>query len=103
MLLAEFHQPRNGLIVKLERRLAGEWAAQVKSLVAMCSSPTRLITDLSEVTHGDSVGKELRTWPSGLHAKFIAETCYVWDLCERLHLTLEERRARRLAASRIDV
>jgi ABC-type transporter Mla MlaB component len=103
MLRAEFHQLTNGLILKLEGRLVGEWAIQVKSLVANCSSPTSLAVDLSEVTYADSAGEQLLTWLCSLHAKFIAETCYARDVCERLHLTLEAGPDRRLATSSTDV
>jgi len=87
MLRAEFHQLTNGLILKLEGRLVGEWAVQVESLVANCSSATSLAVDLSEVTYVDSVGEQLLILLCTLHAKFIAETCYARDVCEQLHLT----------------
>ena len=89
MLRAEFHQLTNGLILKLEGRLVGEWAVQVESVVAKCSSPASLAVDLSDVTYVDSVGEQLLIWLCTLHARFIAETCYTHDVCERFHLTLK--------------
>jgi hypothetical protein len=48
-----------------------------------------MLVDLSEVTYVDSVGEQLLIWLCGLRAKFMAETCYARDVCERLHLTLK--------------
>ncbi len=89
MLRAEFHNITNGLTLKLEGRLVGEWAVQVKSLVAKEALPKRLVVDLTEVTYVDSVGEHLLTWLGTLHAAFAAETCYAHNLCEQLHLKLE--------------
>ena len=94
MLRAEFHKLADVLILELEGRLVGEWAVQVKSLAANCSSPRSLVVNLSEVTYVDSVGEQLLVWLATFQAKFIAETCYARDVCERLHLTLA-RRSRR--------
>ncbi len=89
MLRAEFHDIPNGLTLKLEGRLVGEWAQQVKSLVTKQALPKRLLVDLTEVTYVDSIGEQVLIWLCTLHAVFAAETCYGRDLCERLHLTLE--------------
>jgi anti-anti-sigma regulatory factor len=64
MLRAEFRQLANDLILELEKRLVGEWAVQMKSPVAKCSSPASLAVDLSEVTSFDSVGEQLLIWQS---------------------------------------
>ena len=88
MLRAEFHDIANGLTLKLEGRLVGEWAQQVKSLVAKEALPKSLLVDLTEVTYVDSIGEQVLIWLCSLHSVFAAETCYGRDLCERLHLTL---------------
>ena len=89
MLRAEFNQRNNGLVLKLEGRLVSAWAVQVKSLVSRRFVRNGLLVDMSEVTYVDSVGEQLLLWVRDLHAKFVAETCYARDVCERLHLTLK--------------
>ena len=89
MLRAELHHIENGLTLKLEGRLVGEWALQVKSLVTKEILPKRFLVDLTEVTYVDSIGEQVLIWLCTLHAEFAAQTCYGRDLCERLHLTLE--------------
>jgi ABC-type transporter Mla MlaB component len=88
MLRAEFHQIANGLTLRLEGRLVGAWAVQVKFLVSRRFVPTGMLVDLSEVTDVDSAGEQLLHWLGSVHALFVAETCYARDVCERLHLTL---------------
>jgi len=51
---------------------------------------TSLIVDLSEVTYIDSMGEQSLIWLCTLSAKFIADTCYARNGCERLHLTKVE-------------
>ena len=89
MLRAEFNQRNNGLVLKLEGRLVSAWAVQVKSLVSRHFVTNGLLVDMSEVTYVDSVGEQLLLWLRDLNARFVAETCYARDICERLHLTLE--------------
>ncbi len=89
MLRAEFNQSNSGLILKLEGRLASAWAVQVKSLVSRHFVTNGLSVDMSEVTYVDSVGEQLLLWLHGLNAKFVADTCYVRAICERLRLTLK--------------
>jgi hypothetical protein len=89
MLRAEFSQRNKGLVLKLEGRLVSAWAVQVKSLVSRRFVPNGLLVDISEVTYVDSVGEQLLLWLRDLHAKFLAETYYARDICERLHLTLK--------------
>src|SRR5271169_2944064 len=89
MLRAKFDQRNDGLTLKLEGRLVSAWAVQVKPLVSRHFVTNGLLVDLSEVTYFDSVGEQLLLWLCEIHAKFVAETCYARDICERLHLTLK--------------
>ncbi len=89
MLRADFDHRRNHLELKLEGRLVGPWAVQVKSLVSRHFVPRGLVVDISEVTYADSFGEQLLIWLRDLHATFVAETCYARDVCERLQLTLQ--------------
>lgn len=89
MLRAEFDRRSNGLALRLEGRLVGAWVVQVKSLVSRHFVPFGLLVDMSEVTYVDSVGEQLLLWLRDLQAEFVAESCYVRDICERLHLTVK--------------
>lgn len=91
MLRAEFDHKSDHLELKLEGRLVGAWAVQVKSLVSRHLIPAGLLVDISEVTYVDSVGEQLLIWLRNLHTKFVAETCYALEVCERLHLTPQRR------------
>jgi len=89
MLRAEFNHKNKSLTLRLEGRLVGAWAVQVKSLVSRHFVSNGLLVDMSEVTYVDSVGERLLLWLRDLHARFVGETCYARDICERLHLTLQ--------------
>ena len=89
MLRAQFDQRNTGLVLKLEGRLVSAWAVQVKSLVSRRFVRNGLFVDMSEVTYVDSAGEQLLLWLRDLQAKFVAETCYARDICQRLHLALK--------------
>ena len=88
MLRAAFSHKNDSLALKLEGRLVGAWAVQVKSLLSRHFVSNGLRVDMSEVTYVDIVGEQLLLWLRDLHAKFVAETCYARDVCERLQLDL---------------
>jgi len=89
MLRAQFSDKNDRLSLKLEGRLVGAWAVQVKSLLSRHFVSNGLLVDVSDVTYVDSVGEQLLLWLRNLHAKFVAETCYAHDVCERLQLDVE--------------
>lgn len=90
MLRAELDHKSDHLELKLEGRLVGAWAVQVKSLVAERFIPSSLLVDLSEVSYVDSVGEQLLIWLCVLPAQFVAENnCYAREVCKQLHLTLQ--------------
>ena len=89
MLRVQFNQRNTGLVLKLEGRLVSAWAVQVKSLVSRRFVRNGLFVDMSEVTYVDSAGEQLLLWLRDLQAKFVAETCYARDICQRLHLALK--------------
>lgn len=89
MLRAAFSHKNDGPVLKLEGRLVGAWAVQVKSLLSRQFVSNGLFVDVSEVTYVDSVGEQLLLWLRDIHAKFVAETCYSRDVCERLQLDLK--------------
>jgi hypothetical protein len=92
MLRAEFSEAVNTLRLRLEGRLVGEFAEDVRSLVARCTIPPGLVIDLTDVTYVDVTGEDVLTWLGRLGGKFVAGNCYSLDICERLHLPLVPRR-----------
>jgi ABC-type transporter Mla MlaB component len=86
MLRAQLDQSSEGLALKLEGQLVSAWAVQVKAHVSRHFVANGLLVDMSDVTYVDSTGEQLLLWLRDLHSKFVAETCYARDICERLHL-----------------
>ncbi len=98
MLRVEFHDAVNTLIMRLEGRFVGAFAEDAKALMTHTRPPFRLVVDLSDLTYIDAVGEEILSWMAERGAKFVAESSYARDVCERLHLPLSRRRA----AARLD-
>lgn len=88
MFRMEFEEVGTSLRVLIEGRFVGHFANEARQLIARRRFPTQLAVDLTEVTFVDWVGEEALTWLSQIGAKFIAESCYALDVCERLHLPL---------------
>ena len=86
MLRAQLDQSSEGLALRLEGQLVSAWAVQVKAHVSRHFVANGLLVDMSAVTYVDSTGEQLLLWLRDLQAKFVAETCYARDICERLHL-----------------
>ena len=92
MLRAEMQDRENGLIVRLEGRLTGKGAEEVRRLMARCNSEKELVVDLTDVTFIDSAGEAVLSFFSRLGARFVALDAYMLDVCERLHLPLARSR-----------
>jgi len=88
MLRVEIQGSPDTLILKLEGRLTGDDAEHTRALVMHGLHGIRLVVDLTEVTFIDSVGEEVLSFFGRFGAKFIAQTSYTLDTCERLHLRL---------------
>jgi hypothetical protein len=73
---------------KLEGRLTGERAEQVRTLVSRSNTEMMLAVDISELMFVDAIGEEVLSFFKRLGAQFLAETAYSLDVCERLHLPL---------------
>ena len=76
------------LTFKLEGRLTGERAEQVRTLVSRSNAEMRLIVDITELMFVDALGEEVLSFLKRLGAQFLAQTAYSLDVCERLHLPL---------------
>ena len=81
------------LTFKLEGRLTGERAEQVRTLVTRSNIEMRLVVDITELMFVDAVGEEVLSFLKRLKAQFLAETAYSLDVCERLHLPLFRKEA----------
>jgi hypothetical protein len=88
MLRVGTQQLDGSLICRLEGRLTGEGAEQVRTLVTRGDVRLKLIIDLTEMMFIDAIGEEVLSFAGKIGAQFIAETAYSRDVCERLSLPL---------------
>jgi len=88
MLRVKTNQTIDTLTFKLEGRLVGERAEQVRTLVTRSNTESRLVADITELMFVDAVGEQVLSFLKRLGAQFVAETAYSLDICERLHLPL---------------
>ena len=88
MLRVDIHDSANALSLKLEGRFTGNDAENTCTLMARCHDGKTLVVDLTEVTFIDSMGEEVLSFFGRFGAKFVAQTSYTLDICERLHLRL---------------
>ena len=88
MFRAELNRFSDGSLMKMEGRLVGDWANEVKSLLARGPVPKGIIVDLTEVSYVDAVGEQVLIWLSSLGARFVAKAVYAAATCKRLNLTV---------------
>ena len=91
MFRAELIQCGDESILKIEGRLVGDWADEVRALTTRAPFAKRLIVDLTEVTYVDALGEQLLTWLSSLGARFVAKGVYAAGICKRLSLALHKK------------
>jgi hypothetical protein len=91
MFRAEILWLANGPTLKMEGRLAGEWAEEARRLVTTGLVPKGLIVDLTEVSYIDSKGEGLLSWLGSVGAVFLASGLYTIAVCERLGLSPMQR------------
>jgi hypothetical protein len=88
MLRVEIQDPANCLSLKLQGRFTGDEAETTRTLMTRYRAGMTLVVDLTELTFIDSVGEQVLSFFDQFGAKFVAETSYSLDICERLHLRL---------------
>ena len=88
MLRVKMQESVDALTFTLEGRLTGEGAEHVRTLVTRCDPEMQLVFDLTEVMFIDAIGEEVLSLVKRLGAKFIVETSYALDVCERLCLPM---------------
>ena len=88
MFRVEMHDGADALVMKIEGQLSGSYAEQTRTLLTRCTTETKLVVDLTDVTFVDSVGEDVLSLFGRVGAEFIADNAYSRDLCERLNLPL---------------
>ncbi len=88
MVRITFEERPMGVTMRIMGRLVGHFAQETEQLILHRNFRADLVVDLSDITFADGCGEEALTWLGKLGAKFIAESSYSSDLCERLHLRL---------------
>lgn len=91
MFRAELRWLANGLTLKMDGKLVGEWAEQAQRLVTTEVVPKGLIVDLTEICYVDSAGERLLTWLASVGAVFVAGNVFATAVCERLGLAAKQR------------
>lgn len=88
MLRVATEELKGTLICRLQGRLTGEGAEQVRTLVTRCDSKLQIVVDLTDILFIDVIGEEVLSFIRKLNAQFIADTSYAQHICERLRLPL---------------
>jgi len=92
---AEIQWLASGPTLRLEGKLAADWAEQARCLVTKDVLPKGLIVDLTEVSYIDSVGEQLLKCLASIGALFVAGSVYAFAICDRLRLSPIQRIAER--------
>jgi hypothetical protein len=98
MLRVEMHDCVNAFIIRIDGPFTGECAGQLRTLVALCNTPMRLLIDLTEVTAIDSAGEAVLFWLGNVGYQFIAQSPYAADVCRRLDLNQVRKTSARVRA-----
>ena len=88
MLRMEFHELPDSMTMRMEGRFVGDFAEHARMLVARSKVPSSLVVDLSEVSFIDATGEEVLVWFKEVGVKFVADSAYSGDVCNRLQLPL---------------
>jgi hypothetical protein len=88
MLRVQIEDSADNLNLKLQGRFTGDEAENTRTLMTRYRAGMTLVVDLTELTFFDSAGEQVLLFFGQFGAKFVAETSYSLDICERLHLRL---------------
>jgi hypothetical protein len=91
MFRLEFHDASEKLNIRIEGRIAGEFADEIRTLVARRKLPAVVVVDISEVTFLDEVGEEVLCWLARIGGRFVAEKFYSRRVSEALRLPLARK------------
>lgn len=96
MLRIEFQDVANATTIRMEGRFVGRFAEDARELVTRCKIPSKVVVNLSEVSFVDSIGEETLSWLGRIGVRFVADSSYALDVCDRLKLPLLRKRSRSL-------
>lgn len=88
MLRVEIDNSASTVRLKFDGRFTSVDAQNTRTLVNHCFDRLTLLVDITDVTFIDSAGEDVLSFFGRLGAEFIADTSYLLDMCERLHLRL---------------
>jgi hypothetical protein len=88
MLRMEFHELPDGITMHMEGRFVGDFAEHARMLIARSKIPSSFVVDLSEVSFIDGIGEDVLVWFKELGVKFVADSLYSGEVCNRLQLPL---------------
>ena len=88
MLRMEFRELVDSVTMRMEGRFVGDFAEHARMLMARSKVPPCLVVDLSEVSFVDATGEEVLVWFKEVGVKFVADSAYSRDVCNRLQLSL---------------
>jgi hypothetical protein len=91
LLRVEFQDVGETLTMRLQGRFVGPFAKDARDLVTHTKIPPQLVVNLSEVTFVDATGEEMLLWLARIGGRFIADNCYPFHVCQRLHLPMAKR------------
>lgn len=77
----------------MEGQFVGNYARDAFQWFLRQHHPTKLLVDLSEVTLVDTVGEDVLSCLGRLGVRFIGDSAYALNFCERLRLPLAKKPA----------
>jgi hypothetical protein len=86
MLRITFHGLVHDMKIRMEGRFASTYAEEALKFVLLFKAPSTVAVDISELSFIDEIGEDLLSGLGGLGVKFVADSLYAFDVCERLHL-----------------
>ena len=89
MLRMEFYELPDCMKMRVEGRFVRDFAEHARMLIGHSNVPSKLVMDLSEVSFVDAAGEEVLLWFKEIGTRFIAESAYSRDVCDRLQLPMD--------------
>jgi len=93
MFRMEFCEMPDRVSVRVEGRFVGDFAEHARLLIGNSEAPSRFVVDLSEVTYIDEIGEQVLIWFKEIGVRFIADSLYSRDICDRLQLPMHGGRS----------
>jgi hypothetical protein len=101
MLMITYQKSSQGVTLKLEGRVAGEWVSELADFWAKTAprvASTKLFVDISDITYADFAGiKALRAIYSQAHAELVSNSPWTRYLAEEIRSIREDSAAEQAA------